>query len=574
MRPHSTQISHSVVFSYYLRGESRGSHIIPKYHNQSADKFCQVTHVFYITLTRFIMLSVVAVACVGAAAFSLYLVALVLYRLFWHPLAAFPGPRLAAITVLYEFYHDGIKGGKFIFKIKDMHDKYGPIVRISPDELHCNDPTFIDTLYAGGSVRRDKYVYYTGQFGVSESVFGTVHHDHHRLRRSAINRFFSKASVAKLEPMIHEKLDKLYRQLYTHMGDDKPLRLDMAFSCFVTDVITVYAFSKCSDFLSDASFERNLHESIVAGTDLGHYTKHLPSTILPLMKSLPDSWVKAMSPQIGIYLQFQRDLEAQILEIRAQREAGSGMGKQYNLHPTIFHELLESDLPDIEKSNTRLWQESQAIIGAGTETTAWTLSVLFFHVLNNRDIYETLMMELQGAIPDATSRPVYNDLEKLPYLGACILEGLRLSYGVSARLQRISPDGTMLYRSSDAANDSKPAYIIPRGTPVGMTSVTIHHNPDIFPNSTEFDPRRWLDTEGKRDRTLEKYLLSFSRGSRQCIGINLAHAELYMATALIFRRLGPHLKLYKTDISDVEMLYDYFIPKPKLDSKGVRVLLV
>ncbi|KAK3938302.1 hypothetical protein QBC46DRAFT_343681 [Diplogelasinospora grovesii] len=49
-----------------------------------------------------------------------------------------------------------------------MHEKYGPIVRISPHELHCNDPSFIDTLYAGGSVRRDKYEYFASQFGIPE----------------------------------------------------------------------------------------------------------------------------------------------------------------------------------------------------------------------------------------------------------------------------------------------------------------------------------------------------------------------------------------------------------------------
>lgn len=101
----------------------------------------------------------------GAAALVGYFVTLVLYRLFLHPLAAFPGPKLAAATLWYEFFYDGIRRGQYTFKIQEMHEKHGPIVRISPNELHCNDPAFIDTLYAGGSARRDKYDYFASQFG-------------------------------------------------------------------------------------------------------------------------------------------------------------------------------------------------------------------------------------------------------------------------------------------------------------------------------------------------------------------------------------------------------------------------
>lgn len=56
-----------------------------------------------------------------------------------------------------------------------------------------------------------------------------------------------------------------------------------------------------------------------------------------------------------------------------------------------------------------------------------------------------------------------------------------------------------------------------------------------------------------------------------CVGINLAYEELYMATAGIFRR--TEMELYETDYSDVEVKYDNYTPKPRLDSKGIRVLI-
>jgi cytochrome P450 len=60
---------------------------------------------------------------------------------------------------------------------------------------------------------------------------------------------------------------------------------------------------------------------------------------------------------------------------------------------------------------------------------------------------------------------------------------------------------------------------IPAGTPVGMTATLIHNHPELFPNPKKFQPERWLDEQGRRHHHLDKYVLSFSRGSRQCIGI-------------------------------------------------------
>lgn len=64
------------------------------------------------------------IASLGAA-ILVYLLTLASYRLFFHPLSKFPGPKLAAITQHYEAYYDVVRNGQYTFKIAELHEKYG-----------------------------------------------------------------------------------------------------------------------------------------------------------------------------------------------------------------------------------------------------------------------------------------------------------------------------------------------------------------------------------------------------------------------------------------------------------------
>lgn len=77
----------------------------------------------------------------------IYILFVAVYRLHFSPIAQIPGPRIAALTSLYEFYHDCIHLGQFYYQIQKLHEQYGPIVRIGPNEVHIKDPDFFDRIY-------------------------------------------------------------------------------------------------------------------------------------------------------------------------------------------------------------------------------------------------------------------------------------------------------------------------------------------------------------------------------------------------------------------------------------------
>jgi cytochrome P450 len=236
---------------------------------------------------------------------------------------------------------------------------------------------------------------------------------------------------------------------------------------------------------------------------------------------MPDKYVDKMNPQLHILLVLQRvslsesfllaslmtnltqDLKSKIANIANDKDKSAE-------HRTIFHEMLESDLPPEEKGLQRLGHEAQTVIGAGLTTTAWAFSHATFYILNQPETLRKLQDELRTAIPDPAAPLDWLQLEELPYLGGCIKEAIRLSYGLSGRHPRISPDRPMKYKT----------WNIPAGTPVSMTIVDVHHDEAIYPQSHSFIPERWLNTpKTENGSSLDRYLVSFGKGPRSCLGI-------------------------------------------------------
>lgn len=250
---------------------------------------------------------------------------------------------------------------------------------------------------------------------------------------------------------------------------------------------------------------------------------------------------------------------AQVHSIMQQTEKKATVS--YQSPPCVFDALIASSLPKQEKTVERLRGEGQTLIGAGTLTTANVLKTVLFHLLDNPPLLHNVLEELNQAFPDYTANPVRKPcldvLEKMPFLTACITEGLRMAYGVSHRLQLVAPQETLEFQG----------YQIPPGTPVGMTSIFMHDNPSVFPEPGAFRPERWLDAE--QAKFLSRHFVAFSKGTRMCLGMHLAWAEVYLVLGCLLTRY--RFDFCDTVVTDIKMEHDFFDPVPRLDSKGLRV---
>jgi cytochrome P450 len=108
-------------------------------------------------------------------------------------------------------------------------------------------------------------------------------------------------------------------------------------------------------------------------------------------------------------------------------------------------------------------------------------------------------------------------------------------------------------------------------TNISITYQDILHNPTVFPEPHSFEPDRWLRAAERGER-LDKYLVTFSKGSRSCLGMELAMCELYLGIATLVHYFD--IELYDFDYErDLKTVRDGFVGLPGPESKGVRIKL-
>ncbi|KAH8795059.1 cytochrome P450 [Hyaloscypha sp. PMI_1271] len=461
-------------------------------------------------------------ACIGQSRTALVWVTnLVIYRRFFHPLAKIPGPFWASITHFYIVKYNLFSGrSQFYLQVEKLHQQYGPV--ISPDEIHLNDPGNYEKVYYIKSTAPSKAGYFYDAFGLKTAAFGTTDNALHRVRRAAINPVFSRKAVLQLEDVNKAKAQGLVRRMEDILSEGKPVDLHHGPRGWVLQAFPI--LGPISNLVTLGLAKR-------VNTALYHF--------LQFRKDSP-------------HVRFVKEITAVKKSIDERRDKSK--------HKTIFRQLLDPNateghvVPGIED----LTDEAFNILTAAADTTGHTMAILTFYAVSNTVIYRTLAAELKTAFPNRAENLDYATLKKLPYLTAVIMEGLRLSYGVPGRLPRTIAAPTATFNG----------YTVPKGTIVGMSIYLMHRDPDIFPEPDKFDPERWLDPV--RSKRLDKYLVPFSRGSSQCVGMHLAYLQLYVGIGTIFRKF-ENLRIFETTREDL-VFDDFFVPFFPNEQKKIKVI--
>lgn len=337
-----------------------------------------------------------------------YIASICVYRRFFHPLSKVPGPFLPAVTKLYQSFYNR----RFYLQIEKLHQRYGPIVRITPNEVHLADPEDYDKIYYMGTKYSKSAIFYNA-LCVPSSSFGTPPNEIHKIRRGALNPMFSRQKVLELERIVQEKAAKACKRMQVGVDHGQPVDLHHAFRAVSVDVISDFAFDRCYDFLDQDDIGATFFEMARGVGPAMWVFQQFPSFQSLALKTPP--WMAPyMSKPLGYVTGMQMECVRQIEGVKSNMREGKHLGRQ-----TIFTTLLTSeDKPEGYRIPTT-WQlkdEAYSVLVAAADTTGNAMTVAAFNVLYNQEIYKKLVAELESRFPNQTENLPFVELEKLPYL--------------------------------------------------------------------------------------------------------------------------------------------------------------
>lgn len=395
-----------------------------------------------------------------------------------------------------------------------LHEKYGPVVRVAPNELSfVTNGEAWKPIYGsrpGHGQKPKNTLFYQETIDKFPSIITSNDADHTRFRRS-LSHAFSDSSLRGQEPIIKGFVDLLIQRLHeTTKRGTIPVDAVSWYNFTTFDIIGDLAFGEPFNCLQDSSYHPWV-SMIFAGVKAG--------TIIGLVRRVPylEPLKRLFTPKKLMHakLDHQR-LTKEKVQIR--------MGKS-NDRPDFFANILNQKDPSKAFSEGELYSNADILIIAGSETTATLLSGATYLLLRSPHAFAKLKEEVRGAFK-SDADVTLEACNQLVYLQACLNEALRMYPPVPVGLPRII----------DAQGDTIDGHFVPGGvsltpfvfyhfehslthlqTTVSVPHVATYHSEKNFKDAKHFIPERHLD-DLRYASDNKNALQPFSFGPRNCIG--------------------------------------------------------
>ncbi|KAI1143281.1 cytochrome P450 ClCP1 [Hypoxylon sp. FL0543] len=444
-------------------------------------------------------------AFIGSALIVLFIVGKALYNAFLHPLRSFPGPFFWRISP-YPRYIRQMKGDLPMYMTK-LHAKYGPIVRISPNELSFSDPQAWKDIYGhrhNGEPELSKYDrFYRTIDNVPRGIINESREEHALLRRQ-LSHGFSERSMQLQEPIIGQYVDLLILRMREQCnGGNTPLNMREWLNWTTFDVIGDLGFGSAFGCLEKSDYHPWV--KLVANS-----VKQ--TSLLMALSGLGFRPLVRLALRIG-----GMSITDNQAIIRAKLKQRFELGVE---RPDFLEGLIKKK-DGSQLSFMQIAANAGTLIVAGSETTATLLSGAIYFLTTHPDKLDRLAKEVRSSFNN-DDEITLTSVGKLSYMLACLNEALRCYPPVPTGLPRQVPKGGVFISGK----------FIPEGTVVAVWQYAINHDSRYWTEPNTFAPERFLgDPKFKGDQL--DAMQPFSTGPRNCIGRNLAYAEMRLILARI-----------------------------------------
>lgn len=440
----------------------------------------------------------------------LYCACWIVYTRFFHPLRKYPGPFLASVTNWW--FWRSVRYGIAENTQLPLHKKYGPVVRITPNELSLADASALDVVF-GPKQKWDKtdfFASFNPHIGDRVELFSALDNAKHAERRKITAPLFTTGAVLQYEPNIDRIIAVFLRRLEDAATSGKSIDMTWALRQYTLDAIGEIFYGKEGGFnsLRDNTDHKGwlaMLDTILAPlSSIGYIPKGVQTLFFmsQLLSSSSRTGLRAFTTIIS-------DSKAVIKERRAEHI------EETERKNDMLSRLIA--IVDEKGSSIDFTDEDVAVnvydaIMAGSDTTGIALTHLFYLIVEDRRVYKKLVTELRNAFATGSlSSPVrYSDAIKLEYWSACVKEAERFSPTGGLGQPRIIPSGGVTLLGGQ---------YLPGGYQVMINPNVVHFDKSCFGEDAEvFRPERWIDNSHETIKNMERHLVGFGKGPRICLG--------------------------------------------------------